>query len=191
MEKKTEKEIKSWVVFLIVIGTLWITGLHRPIIAQVNRLVLWTGVIKPNTDIADANVKVGTLRFLDEDGTPVDISKFEGKVVFINFWATWCPPCIAEMPGIENLYQSADKGKIQFAIVSLDDDFEKAKSFKEKKGYTFPIYTLASALPAELEAEVLPTTYVLNQFGVIKMKHDGMAKYDSDSFKDYLMTLTK
>lgn len=191
MEEKTKKEIKSWVVFLIVIGTLWITGLHRPIIAQVNRLVLWTGVIQPNTKSSESNTKVGTLSLLNEDGQVVTLDSFKGKVVFVNFWATWCPPCIAEMPGIENLYQSADHQNINFAIISLDDDFEKAKAFKKKKGYTFPIFTLASQLPPELEADVLPTTYVLDKDGVIKMKHDGMAKYDSDSFKKYLNDLVR
>lgn len=191
MEKKTEKEIKSWVVFLIVIGTLWITGLHRPIIAQVHRLVLWTGIIQPDTDVADSNTKVGVLKLLDESGKVVDLNDYNGKVVFVNFWATWCPPCIAEMPGIQNLYESVDANKVQFAIISLDDDFEKATAFKQKKGYTFPIFTLASQLPDELEADVLPTTYVLDQHGIIKMKHDGMAKYDSDSFKEFLSTLTK
>lgn len=191
MEEKTKKEIKSWVVFLIVIGTLWMTGLHRPLIAQVNRLVLWTGIIQPDTKMSESNTKAGTLNLLDENGKTVSLSSYEGKVVFINFWATWCPPCIAEMPGIQNLYESADHANIHFAIISLDDDFEKAKAFKQKKGYTFPIYTLASSLPPELEADVLPTTYVLDKDGIIKMKHDGMAKYDSDSFKKYLNDLVR
>ncbi len=191
MKDKTKKELKSWVIFLIVIGTLWITGLHRPLIAQVNRVVLWTGIIQPNTKIITSDIKVTALNLLDEKGQIVDFSTLSDKVVFINFWATWCPPCIAEMPGIENLYQTANRDNISFAIISLDDDFEKAKAFKKKKGYTFPIYTLASQLPPELEADVLPTTYVLDQKGSIKMKHDGMAKYDSDSFKKYLNDLVK
>lgn len=191
MKDKTKKELKSWVIFLIVIGTLWITGLHRPLIAQVNRVVLWTGIIQPNTKIITSDIKVTALNLLDEKGQIVDFSRLSDKVVFINFWATWCPPCIAEMPGIENLYQTANRDNISFAIISLDDDFEKAKAFKKKKGYTFPIYTLASQLPPELEADVLPTTYVLDQKGSIKMKHDGMAKYDSDSFKKYLNDLVK
>ena len=138
MKDKTKKELKSWVIFLIVIGTLWITGLHRPLIAQVNRVVLWTGIIQPNTKIITSDIKVTALNLLDEKGQIVDFSRLSDKVV-----------------------------------------------------YTFPIYTLASQLPPDLEADVLPTTYVLDQKGSIKMKHDGMAKYDSDSFKKYLNDLVK
>src|SRR5919112_4123771 len=64
---------------------------------------------------------------LDASGNKLDIQTFKGKKVFVNLWATWCPPCRAEMPSIEKLYQASDKEKAQFVMLSLDNDFESAK----------------------------------------------------------------
>src|SRR6476469_4352594 len=60
---------------------------------------------------------------LDASGNKLDLQQFKGKKIFVNLWATWCPPCRAEMPSIDKLYQAADKEKTQFVLLALDRDF--------------------------------------------------------------------
>ena len=75
------------------------------------------------------------------DGQKINLSELKGKVVLLNYWATWCPPCIAEMPDLEELYQ-AYKTQVDFYFVTNDDP-EKVSIFMKKHEYTFPIYLLS------------------------------------------------
>jgi thiol-disulfide isomerase/thioredoxin len=65
----------------------------------------------------------------DAKGNVVDMNSFAGKKVFVNLWASWCPPCRREMPSIAKLYQSVDNEKAVFIMLALDDDFEKSKKY--------------------------------------------------------------
>jgi thiol-disulfide isomerase/thioredoxin len=126
---------------------------------------------------------------VDQDGTLLLGDDLKGKTVFINLWATWCPPCIAEMPDINKLYNDMSSDDIVFLMISLDDDFSKAKNFVQRKEYDFEIYQFASNPPASLYSKIIPTTFVLSPEGNIVVRKQGMAKYNSDSFKEFLKSL--
>ena len=81
-----------------------------------------------------------SMSLIDSKGEKVAMEELRGKVIFMNVWATWCPPCVAEMPGINELYNDIDKDKIAFIMLSLDQDFQKAIDYKKKKEYDFEIY---------------------------------------------------
>ncbi len=186
-----KKEIIQWIVFLAILTVLWTTGWHKPIIARVQRAVLATGIARPEIpqiDSIGANPGAEML-LVNEKGNQVKLSDFRGKPVFLNFWATWCTPCLAEMPGIENLYNAVDNNEVQFVLVAIDDDFNKALAFKQRKNYNFPIYRIAGTIPSALKSDEVPTTYVLDGNGNIKMKHSGMAEYDNPKFISYLNEL--
>ncbi len=189
--KKNKKEILKWVATIAVIAVLWVTGWHRPLIAKLQQAILSTGIMKPDIS-GDDRVSESTItdaHFYDETGNRVSLSEFRGKPVFLNIWATWCPPCRAEMPGIQKLYKEIGNDKAEFVMLSTDSDFAKAVKFKEENGYDFPIYRLAANLPAEMNTESLPTTFVLDKDGRIQMVHKGMAKYDSEDFKTFMQGL--
>jgi thiol-disulfide isomerase/thioredoxin len=179
------------VVFIGIIAILYFTGLHTPVMGFIQGLVLKTGVIQPGieenpTENADYNFLL-----TDRNGDQVSFDAFRNKVVFLNFWATWCPPCIAEMPDINNLYQEVDKSKIVFVMISLDKSFESAKAFVDKKGYDFPIYTLKSSLPEVFSRSAIPTTFVVSPEGKIVVEKQGMAKYNTNKFKRFLKEMTE
>lgn len=194
MEKKSNKsELVKWVVTIALIAFLVLTGLHRPIIAGLQKAILATGIIQPdikkeNTSIKEIDLNVA---LIDEQGMSMNLNDFEGKVLFINFWATWCPPCRAEMPGIQNLFEKVGTRNIEFVMISSDRDFQSAIDYKKKNGFTFPIYQLQGPLPVELESQVLPSTYVIDSGRHIVMTETGMAKYDSDKFVAFIMGLFK
>ena len=196
MEKKTNrKEIIKWVLGIAVVAFLVVTDLHKPIIANLQKAILATGIMQPNITADDKVQKAVDLdvALINEHGVLMNMKDFEGKVLFINLWATWCPPCRAEMPGIQNLFEKVDTGteNIEFVMISSDRDFQTAIEYKQKYGFTFPIYQLKGPLPRELESQILPTTFVIDSEGHLVLSETGMAKYDSDKFVAFIKGLLK
>lgn len=188
-KKSVKREIIEWAIFLGIIGFLFGTGLHTPVFGFIQGLILKTGIMQPSIDSEDKVAADYNFTLLDKEGHRVPFSEFENKVVFVNFWATWCPPCVAEMPDIHDLYEETQASGTEFVLISLDDDFQKAKDFVKKKGFDFPIYQLASPLPAVYESSAIPTTYVISPQGEIVVTKSGMAKYNTKKFKKFLEEL--
>jgi len=188
-KKSAKREIIEWVVFLGVIVILWATGLHTPVIGFIQGLVLKTGIIQPNIEAENPENADYNLMLTDRQGNLKSLKDFEGKVIFMNIWATWCPPCIAEMPDIHDLYQEVKNEDIVFVMLSVDDDLQKAISFVDKKGFEFPVYQLAGPMPAAFESSAIPTTFVISPEGKIVVKRSGMAQYNNKKFREYLLEL--
>lgn len=188
--KKIKKEIRDWAIFAGVLLTLYLTGLHTDVAAFAQRIVLAAGVANPNTEVLEAKEKAAFDFTLDKmNGGVLDVEELKGKVVFINFWATWCPPCIAEMPSIQKLYDKyKDNPDIAFIILNVEGPEEKkVGKFINKKDYTFPIYfPNATQIPKVYESNGIPTTFVIGKDGFIAYKKVGMANYDSDNFVKFI-----
>ncbi|HEY4650434.1 MAG TPA: TlpA disulfide reductase family protein [Pontibacter sp.] len=207
-KKFSIKDIPGWAVMLAVFGVLYLTGLHTEAIGQVQRLLLTTGIKNAEvpeslqnpdphaveTAAASAGSRMaGTgFKMVSLDGTQVNFESLKGKVVFLNIWATWCPPCIAEMPNIQKLYEKIGSDKIAFVMLSVDEGgMEKVKKFIGKKGYTFPVYMPASQFPEEFYSTAIPTTFIIDPQGQIVAKQEGMADYDTKEVREYLQGLAK
>ncbi|SMO63858.1 TlpA family protein disulfide reductase [Gracilimonas mengyeensis] len=191
--KKTalKKELIQWAVILLVAAGLYATGYHAEVIGRLQSVLLYTGILQPDTDAsivhgqtADYNMPLLTL-----DGDRTSLAEFEGKTIFLNFWATWCPPCIAEMPNIQSLYEKVHSKDIVFVMASLDEEPQKARDFVARKGFTFPVYSVLSK-PRSYDSSVVPTTYVIAPDGSIMMEHQGMAKYDTKEFTEFLKAIS-
>lgn len=186
-----KKELLQWSIIFVIGAGLYATGYHTEVIGKLQSVLLYTGIFQPDTEEsiihgsrADYNMPLLTIT-----GERTSLSDFEGKTIFINFWATWCPPCIAEMPNIQRLYNEVENEDIVFVMASLDGDPQKAWDFVERKGFTFPVYSVI-AKPRIYDASIVPSTYVISPQGNIVMKHQGMAKYDTDSFKEFLNSVS-
>lgn len=106
---------------------------------------------------------------INEEGEEVTLSSMFGKPIVLNFWASWCPPCIGEMPEFQSVY--AESGEdIKFVMVNMTDGsretLETAKAFLEEQGYTFPVYydTSQSAAYAYYVTSI-PSTYFIDEEG--------------------------
>ena len=193
---------------LAVFGFLYATGLHTEAIGQVQRLMLATGI--KNADMPEpieANAVVESsestalgssamagagFRMAGLDGKQVSFESLKGKVVFLNIWATWCPPCVAEMPNIQKLYEKVGSDKIAFVMLSVDEGgMDKVKKFVAKKGFTFPVYMPASQFPQEFYSQSIPTTFIISPEGKIVAKQEGMAEYDTKEVRDFLQSMVK
>ena len=111
----------------------------------------------------------------DLDGNPVSTAAWKGKVVFVNFWATWCPPCRAEIPVLIDL-ANRYKDRLQIVGVSVDDgDPADVKQFAKQAGINYPIVMADRAIVAEYGGvAALPTLFVVSPEGNVVQKHEGL-----------------
>lgn len=191
-KKGFKRELIEWGLILSVIGFLYFTGLHVPVIGNLQRVLLWTGLMNPDTEVVQSDQKSANynLPLLTLDGKNSSLADFKGETIFLNFWATWCPPCIAEMPNIQSLYDELSEEKnIRFVMVSLDEDHQKATNYIDRKDYTMPVYFLNGRKPGSYNSTVVPTTYVISPEGNIVLERRGMANYHSEEFKQFLLNL--
>lgn len=130
--------------------------------------------------------------FEDEKRVIQNTSSLNGKVVFINFWASWCPPCRAEFPSIETLYATfKDNPDIFFLMINEDGDWSSGREYLQKKGYVSPMYKIKSAAPVNIYNGTLPTTLILDKTGKVVFRHEGFASYASPAFIKQIHMLIK
>jgi thiol-disulfide isomerase/thioredoxin len=148
--------------------------------------VVATGLLKANIDKAEPGKifpDAGNFSFTDATGKSSDLADLKGKVVLINFWASWCPPCRAEMPDLEALYQKLkDDDRIVFLFMNEDEDRNKAMEYLNKNHPGIPLFYATSNVPTDIFGGSLPTTLVLNKELKIVLKKQGMAGYNTEHF---------
>lgn len=124
------------------------------------------------------------------DNQTISTEDLKGKVVFINFWATWCPPCIEEMPSIQILYDKFKNNKdIVFLLVDVDGDLQNAEKFMKNNKLDMPLYIPDSDLPESFIQGAIPTTVILDKRGNIDVRLEGGRDYSSPSIAKALESL--
>lgn len=162
------------------------------VIQGLMKIGLFQPDIKENKRAEDINALTPAIVFKDSAENSVNLSDLKGKVVFINFWATWCPPCRAEMPSIEHLYQQfKNDNDVVFLMVDVDNNYINAKKFMDRKNYTLPVYTMGSSVPKNLMSGTIPTTLILDKKGQLVFKQEGATDFTNKDIQNYLKTLSK
>ncbi|WP_300670049.1 TlpA disulfide reductase family protein [Soonwooa sp.] len=127
------------------------------------------------------------MSFVDSKGKTLSLAELEGKVVFMNIWATWCGPCIAEMPSIQKLYDKfKDKKDVAFVILEAESNKDKAVKFMANKNLDLPVYFPNGAIPTDFFRGSLPTTVIFDKNGNVAHITEGMADYSGDDIVDFL-----
>ncbi len=185
---KISKSKRNNIIFLVVILLLLIPQTRQPI-----QIFLQKGLamISPSVIKEDNRVTLSDYdwQLVDEHGESYNFNDAKGKVVLINFWATWCPPCIAEMPNLEKLYKDY-KDEVIFLFVSNETQ-EVISNFKKKNDYDFVVHASITQNPKLLEATSIPRTFILNQQGHIVIDKTGAADWNSDKVRKLLDDLLK
>ncbi|MGO3183545.1 MAG: TlpA family protein disulfide reductase [Aequorivita sp.] len=198
MNNKLKKNIIEYGLFAVIVLGIYFSGIHTEIIGFAQRGLLATGAMNPDVEQKDEAPKTVSapatkadfnMKLVNSKGETVSMEQFRGKTIFINFWATWCPPCVAEMPGINDMYNDIDKDKIEVLMVSFDQKFDKAIQYKDKNEFDFEIYAPAAAIPRMYNSPSIPTTFIINSKGELAFTHKGMADYNRDDFKEFLRSL--
>ena len=114
------------------------------------------------------------------DGTQTPIQSFRGKLLVLNVWATWCPPCRREMPSLERLSKSADPKRFAVAAIATDDSVHAVREFLAQYHITFPIYRDTPTNAANLlGVRIYPETLLIAPDGRIVQRITGEREWDS------------
>lgn len=176
--------MKKFTNILILIGLTLILSkcqLFKEPAAAVMSTTLSTPEIEKNEEdnLPDADFN---LTVKDLDGNLISMSKYKGKVIFLNFWATWCMPCVAELPSINKLYTQF-KDDMVFILIS-DESLEKVKKYHTKKGYDVPFHIIDNQgeIPNLYYHESIPYTLIINKNGKIIKTVLGAEDWDDEEF---------
>ncbi len=123
-------------------------------------------------------------------GADVSLSSFRGKVVILNFWATWCPPCRAEMPSMERLYAELKDEGIELVAVDLQEPEKTVKEFIEENDYTFPVLLDSSGrVGAIYGARSIPTSFLIDAEGTAVAMVVGSREWDTEEIYAMLRSM--
>ncbi|WP_299318156.1 TlpA disulfide reductase family protein [uncultured Maribacter sp.] len=181
--KKRKFKISD-IVFVVFILLLIIPQTRTPIQVAVNKLKV--AVWSPSVENEENQDQVTPFQYAvtNLQGDTKSISVGKGKVTFISYWATWCPPCIAELPVIQDLYK--DYGdKVNFILLTQEEP-DKVQRFIDKKEYELPIYFPQMQAPEVLQENSIPTNYVIGATGKIIIKETGAADWNSKKIRNLL-----
>lgn len=130
-------------------------------------------------------------RLADTDGKVWDLSAMKGKVVLINFWATWCPSCTQEMASINNLnIMSSDAEDFQILTVLYQDSPEKAATYFDERGFAMPIVLDPSGVAAAMYGLTgVPETFIMDKKGILRLKQIGPREFDQPDVIEFLNQL--
>ena len=124
---------------------------------------------------------------VDMKGNVWSLSKMKGQVVFLNFWATWCPPCREEMPSMQRLYTKLPKDKFKMIALFNNDKPAAVEGFVAKLDITMPILSDEfNFIGTKYGLTGLPETFIIDKQGVIREKFIGPAEWDSPEVVDML-----
>ncbi|HVS94129.1 MAG TPA: TlpA disulfide reductase family protein [Mucilaginibacter sp.] len=155
---------------------------------------LLVGFYKPHVPAAKSGETLPpgpALHVQDITGNLTDLSQLKGKVVFVNFWAVWCPPCLAELPSVDKLYRKLkDDPNIVFITVDVDNNLPRSSAMLQHRGYLLPVYG-PSKYAGDFWPDMIPTTFVINKKGEIAFKELNRAKYDDEKFVRFMTDLSK
>lgn len=137
---------------------------------------------------ASVKIKATGFKLQDLNGKEVSLSDFKGKNVFLNFWATWCPSCKAEMPEIEKLYQETKNSDLVILAINLGENRQTVQSFKDKNKYNFDmLLDTDQEVAIKYDITSIPTSFFIDKNGTIVSKKIGAMNIDE--MKSYVNSL--
>jgi thiol-disulfide isomerase/thioredoxin len=186
IKKPSKNQLLNLVLILFVVLYLF-TPLGFYVKVYVNRILAYNP-----TPVEEREQEVLTSyhwELKDSENNNFNFEEAKGEVVLLNFWATWCPPCIAEMPGLQELYD--DYGdKITFLFVAQDQE-KRVEQFILKKEYTLPVYYEISTTPKQLFSKSIPSTYLIGKDGKIVVAKTGAADWNGSKTRELIDGLLK
>lgn len=172
-------QIAGDVFFWVLLVMLVIPGPRKTIATNMNKVMLH--LRRPSIANEASTYQLSSAEYnwniTDASGTPVLPETLQGEVIFLNFWGTYCPPCIAEMPEIQGIYDDY-KDRVKFILVAAEAP-QKVQNFLASRGYDLPSYYAGSGMPDALSVRSIPTTFIISRDGRVVSKKVGAADWDS------------
>ena len=121
------------------------------------------------------------------DGERTTLAGFRGRTVLLNIWASWCSPCVAEIPNLTRLVEALEGEDVAVILVTEEDE-TPVRRFVKWQGLSLPIY-LAEGRPEVFRSRGIPATFIFDRDGVIVFRHQGAARWDDESCVRFLRGL--
>lgn len=182
----------SDIFFILFLVALVIPGSRTAIMAGVNNIK--AKIIPPKSTeqvIAQLSDDDFNWQLADFDGNIVSLYDFKDKVIFVNFWATWCGPCVGEMPEIQKFYDKFKDNDDVVFILASSDDLSTMQNFIKNKDYTFPVYSIKSQPPSAMNHNSIPTSFMINKTGGIVLHQRGVANWGGSKMEEMVNNLLK
>ncbi len=187
--KKKWYSILSDVIFFVLVVLLIIPSTRSDVASLFIKITSFAPSTLDVEDQFTISEQTKTWQFYTLEGEPVSFENFDDKPIFLNFWATWCPPCIAEMPGIKNLYQQYGN-KVHFILVS-DEPLSQVAAFADKRNYAdLPFYHNKN-VPYDFYSQSIPTTFIIDANGKVVLSKKGVARWNSGKVEKLLEDLIR
>jgi len=170
-------------ITVLIIALLIIPQTRKPIQVAFHKVIAMFGP-SINSDSEKEKLTNYNWQLIDSQGNSFDLESAKGKVVFVNLWATWCPPCIAEMPSMEKLYRDYGE-QVVFLFVSSEKQ-TVTQRFLTKRGMDVPSYLPVSESPAALFSRSIPATFIVGKDGEIHVDKVGAANWNSSGVRKLL-----
>jgi peroxiredoxin len=123
-------------------------------------------------------------------GPTLSLESYRGKVVFLDFWASWCAPCATSLPLLDALRREFGADGFQVVAVNVDRDPRKAEEFLTKRPVGYPsVSDPEGKLPVQFEVQTMPTSFLIDRKGVIRYVHRGFRKGDEDALRTRIREL--
>ncbi len=186
-KKKKWYSILSDAVFVIIIVLLIIPATRTDVASFFIRLTSFPPSTLNNDEQFSINDQTKAWQINDMEGNQVSFGSLNNKPVFINFWATWCPPCVAELPGIADLYEKYHD-EVNFVIVS-NESSAKVMTFAKNKNLNHIPFFQNTSVPSDFSSQSIPTTFIINKDGVVVVSKKGAARWNSDKIEGVIEEL--
>jgi len=187
LEKSSKWKIGSDVFFYLFIILMIIPATRKPISTAIIKATMRKPNVKTEASLPRLVEEDYQMAFMDMEGNNVLLSDLKGEVVLLNFWATWCPPCRAEMPSLQKLYDSYGD-KIVMLLVT-GENLSVVNQFISDYNYNLPIFMQRSPSTPSFQVGSIPTTYLIAKDGRIVSSKTGAANWNSEAFKKDLDNL--
>lgn len=187
LSKKKWYSIVTDAVFVMLIVLLIIPSTR----IEVTSFFIRITSLPPSTLENDEQFKISrqaeSWQIVDMDGKQILFSSLNEKPVFLNFWATWCPPCVAELPGIIDLYTKY-KADVNFVLVS-NESRDKVRKFTQKNNFDNVLFYQNTSVPSDFSSQSIPTTFIINKDGLVVVSEKGAARWNSDRIVEIIEKL--
>jgi len=182
--------LKKNLIYIILVVVFSAFALIKPLRDFVSEQISMSPTVAKinNETLLPENVLDIDLKGINTSST--NLKNLRGKVLFLNFWGTWCPPCRTEWPTIQKLYD-LKKDKLEFALIAMQDQEEDVKKFLKENNYTVPVYIAESPLDPKILPVAFPTSYLIGKDGRILKKEDSSMDWSKDSVLEFIDNVTK
>ena len=164
------------ILFVVLLVLLLIPSTRKGVMTYASKVRMYLTPVEEEENKTSVS-GVQTVSFADAQGNRHDLKEFLDKPVFINYWATWCPPCRAEMPTLEKLYQQYGDD-IHFLFIS-NQSLSKQRDFIRENDYDIPFYQLVSRPGGTFQYSVLPTSLIISKDDKVVLRKEGAVNWQS------------